>query len=102
MVAIRCLAEEQGPNPKLAQTVVGKDVIEQFEKADKWLKPMRPWWMMRYEENKASEVTRHFVWEGWSNDLDVEWSCKPTEIRTLDEHGKYILRNIAAYFMSWL
>ncbi|KAL0243618.1 hypothetical protein I308_105585 [Cryptococcus tetragattii IND107] len=42
MVAIRCLAEEQGPNPKLAQTVVGKDVIEQFEKADKWLKPMRP------------------------------------------------------------
>ncbi|WVQ91860.1 hypothetical protein IAS59_005664 [Cryptococcus gattii] len=42
MVAIRCLAEEQGPNPKLAQTVVGRDVIEQFEKADKWLKPMRP------------------------------------------------------------
>ncbi|OWZ61562.1 hypothetical protein AYX15_06241 [Cryptococcus neoformans] len=42
MVAIRCLAEEQGPNPKLAQTVVGRDVIEQFERADKWLKPMRP------------------------------------------------------------
>lgn len=61
MVAIRCLAEEQGPNPKLAQTVVGRDVIEQFERADKWLKPMRPWFMMWREENKTSEVTRHFV-----------------------------------------
>ncbi|WVQ75844.1 hypothetical protein IAR50_005477 [Cryptococcus sp. DSM 104548] len=42
MVAIRTLAQAQGPNPTLAQTVVGKDVIEQFERADKWLKPMRP------------------------------------------------------------
>ncbi|WVQ79823.1 hypothetical protein IAT38_001923 [Cryptococcus sp. DSM 104549] len=42
MVAIRCLAAQQGPNPSLAQTVVGKDVIEQFEKADAWLKPIRP------------------------------------------------------------
>ncbi|WVQ98301.1 hypothetical protein IAU59_005424 [Kwoniella sp. CBS 9459] len=42
MAAIRTLDKEQGPNPSLAQRVVGKDVIEQFEKADKWLKPMRP------------------------------------------------------------
>ncbi|OCF33804.1 COP9 signalosome complex subunit 5 [Kwoniella heveanensis BCC8398] len=42
MVAIRTLDKEQGPNPSLAQRVVGKDVIEQFEKAEKWLRPMRP------------------------------------------------------------
>nr|XP_019046903.1 XPG domain-containing protein [Kwoniella bestiolae CBS 10118]OCF25833.1 XPG domain-containing protein [Kwoniella bestiolae CBS 10118] len=42
MAAIRSLDKEQGPNPTLAQRVVGKDVIEQFESADKWLKPMRP------------------------------------------------------------
>nr|XP_019008239.1 XPG domain-containing protein [Kwoniella pini CBS 10737]OCF47020.1 XPG domain-containing protein [Kwoniella pini CBS 10737] len=42
MAAIRSLDKEQGPTPSLAQKVVGKDVIEQFEKADKWLKPMRP------------------------------------------------------------
>ncbi|ODO07828.1 hypothetical protein I350_03407 [Cryptococcus amylolentus CBS 6273] len=42
MVAIRTLAQAQGPTPTLAQTVVGKDVIEQFERADRWLKPMRP------------------------------------------------------------
>ncbi|WWC59720.1 uncharacterized protein I303_102282 [Kwoniella dejecticola CBS 10117] len=42
MAAIRSLDKEQGPTPSLAQKVVGKDVIEQFEKADRWLKPMRP------------------------------------------------------------
>ncbi|WVF69546.1 hypothetical protein IAT40_004324 [Kwoniella sp. CBS 6097] len=42
MVAIRTLDKEQGPNPSLAQRVVGKDVIEQFDKADRWLRPMRP------------------------------------------------------------
>ncbi|WWC86657.1 uncharacterized protein L201_001534 [Kwoniella dendrophila CBS 6074] len=42
MAAIRSLDKEQGPSPPLAQRVVGKDIIEQFEKADKWLKPMRP------------------------------------------------------------
>ncbi|WRT64536.1 uncharacterized protein IL334_001468 [Kwoniella shivajii] len=42
MAAIRSLDKEQGPNPSLAQRVVGEDVIGQFEAADKWLKPMRP------------------------------------------------------------
>nr|ODN90857.1 XPG domain-containing protein [Cryptococcus depauperatus CBS 7855] len=42
MVAIRSLEEEQGPNPKFQHTVVGKDVIDQFVRADEWLKPMRP------------------------------------------------------------
>ncbi|WWD21724.1 hypothetical protein CI109_106211 [Kwoniella shandongensis] len=42
MAAIRCLDKEQGPNPPLSHSVVGKDVIEQFERADEWLRPMRP------------------------------------------------------------
>ncbi|KAK8847637.1 hypothetical protein IAR55_005496 [Kwoniella newhampshirensis] len=42
MVAIRCLDKEQGPSPPLSHSVVGRDVIEQFEKADKWLRPIRP------------------------------------------------------------
>lgn len=42
MIAIRTLDKEQGPTPALSQAVVGKEVIEQFERADKWLKPMRP------------------------------------------------------------
>ena len=42
MVAIRTLSKEQGPDPPLASSVTNPDVIEAFEKADKWLKPMRP------------------------------------------------------------
>ncbi|EKD04566.1 viral life cycle-related protein [Trichosporon asahii var. asahii CBS 8904] len=42
MVAIRTLNQEQGPNPTVANTVIQPDVIEQFERADKWLEPMRP------------------------------------------------------------
>jgi hypothetical protein len=42
MVAIRTLNKEQGPNPSVANTVIQPDVIEQFEKADRWLRPMRP------------------------------------------------------------
>ncbi|KAK4683589.1 hypothetical protein P7C73_g6649, partial [Tremellales sp. Uapishka_1] len=42
MVAIRCLNKEQGPTPSLANSVIQQNVIEQFERADKWLRPMRP------------------------------------------------------------
>ena len=42
MVAIRTLNQEQGPNPTVANTVIQPNVIEQFERADRWLKPMRP------------------------------------------------------------
>ncbi|WVR04833.1 hypothetical protein IAU60_001845 [Kwoniella sp. DSM 27419] len=42
MTAVRSLDKEQGPSPSLTQRIVGKDIIEQFETADKWLKPMRP------------------------------------------------------------
>jgi hypothetical protein len=42
MVAIRTLNQEQGPSPSVANTVIQPDVVEQFEKADKWLRPMRP------------------------------------------------------------
>ncbi|KAL1407037.1 COP9 signalosome complex subunit 5 [Vanrija albida] len=42
MVAIRTLDQEQGPKPSVANTVIQPDIIEQFERADKWLRPMRP------------------------------------------------------------
>ncbi|ORX35909.1 temperature dependent protein affecting M2 dsRNA replication-domain-containing protein [Kockovaella imperatae] len=42
MIAIRTLAKEQGPSPGVAIAITSPAVIEAFEKADKWLKPMRP------------------------------------------------------------
>lgn len=42
MAGIRCLAKEQGPNPALASSVTSPDVIDAFERADRWLSPMRP------------------------------------------------------------
>jgi hypothetical protein len=42
MVAVRCLDKEQGPNPSLTNSVTSTAVIEAFERADVWLKPMRP------------------------------------------------------------
>jgi hypothetical protein len=42
MVAVRKLAQEQGPKPSLANSVTSLEVIEAFEKADKWLRPIRP------------------------------------------------------------
>jgi len=42
MAAVRVLAESQGPQPDLKSQVISPDVILQFERADKWLKPMRP------------------------------------------------------------
>lgn len=42
MVAIRTANHEQGPNPSVANTAIQPDVIEQFERADRWLGPIRP------------------------------------------------------------
>lgn len=42
MVAVRSLAKDQGPTPQVQNVVMQPHVIEQFERADKWLKPMRP------------------------------------------------------------
>jgi hypothetical protein len=42
MVAVRKLAQEQGPKPSLANSVTSSEVIEAFEKADLWLRPIRP------------------------------------------------------------
>lgn len=41
MVAIRTLDKEQGPTPGL-NALTSSTVIEAFEKADAWLKLMRP------------------------------------------------------------
>ncbi|KAL7419094.1 COP9 signalosome complex subunit 5 [Cryptotrichosporon argae] len=42
MVAVRTLDKEQGPSPSIANTVVQRAILEQFEAADAWLRPMRP------------------------------------------------------------
>ncbi|EIW71069.1 XPG domain-containing protein [Tremella mesenterica] len=42
MVAIRTLAKEQGPSPSLTSTIISPANVEEFERADRWLKPMRP------------------------------------------------------------
>jgi hypothetical protein len=42
MVSIRAIAKVQGPDPQILNTIVSSSVIEQFETADKWLKPFRP------------------------------------------------------------
>jgi hypothetical protein len=41
-VAVRTINQEQGPEPTLQNRVVLPNVIMEFEKADAWLKPMRP------------------------------------------------------------
>jgi hypothetical protein len=42
MVAIRTANQEQGPNPSVANTAIQPNVIEEFERADRWLRPFRP------------------------------------------------------------
>ncbi len=42
MVAVRALDKAQGPIPPLANSVTSPGVIEHFERADRWLRPMRP------------------------------------------------------------
>ncbi|BEI90327.1 uncharacterized protein CcaverHIS019_0303970 [Cutaneotrichosporon cavernicola] len=42
MVAIRMANQEQGPNPSVANTAIQLNVIEEFERADRWLRPFRP------------------------------------------------------------
>lgn len=41
MASVRSLAKDQGPKPALHNIVMGLPIIEQFEVADKWLRPMR-------------------------------------------------------------
>lgn len=42
MVSVQSLAKDQGPSPAIQNIVMQPNVIEQFEVADKWLKPFRP------------------------------------------------------------
>lgn len=41
MVSIHAIARLQGPEPAILVQIVQPGVIEQFEAADRWLKPFR-------------------------------------------------------------
>ena len=42
MSSVRSLAAAQGPSPALSTEAIKPEVVEQFERADQWLKAMRP------------------------------------------------------------